>query len=353
MTVTILVTAVGGGGIGHEVVKALQLTGPGRYRVIAADASPGAFGFRDAEARVLLPPAHAENYLTALVEAGQAHGARVVIPGSEAELKVLAPRRATLDAHGLLLLANDAPVVSTCLDKGRTMAAIAACGVRVPRWAQGAPDELAATVAWDVSIVKPLTGGGGSNQVFLAQDPSEVQFFAAYLLRNGATPMVQEYVGDAEGEYTVGVLHDLQGELIGSVAMRRDLRSALSTRSRIRARRGGAGEWLTVSSGVSQGVMVDAPEIRAVCERLATSLGSKGPLNIQLRMDRGDVVPFEINPRFSGTTAFRAMAGCNEPDLLIRRHVLAESLPPLRVTHGRAVRALQEWLIPDGLDASG
>jgi carbamoyl-phosphate synthase large subunit len=35
---------------------------------------------------------------------------------------------------------------------------------------------------------------------------------------------------------------------------------------------------------------------------------------------------FEINPRFSGTTSLRAMAGLNEPDLLLRRHLLNHNI---------------------------
>jgi carbamoyl-phosphate synthase large subunit len=40
------------------------------------------------------------------------------------------------------------------------------------------------------------------------------------------------------------------------------------------------------------------------------------------------VIPFEINPRFSGTTSLRALAGYNEPDVLVRRDVLGEKIEP-------------------------
>ena len=36
----------------------------------------------------------------------------------------------------------------------------------------------------------------------------------------------------------------------------------------------------------------------------------------------GKVKVFEINPRFSGTTSIRAIVGYNEPDILLRRHLL-------------------------------
>jgi carbamoyl-phosphate synthase large subunit len=52
---------------------------------------------------------------------------------------------------------------------------------------------------------------------------------------------------------------------------------------------------------------------------------------------------FEINPRFSGTSSIRAMLGFNEPDLLIRKHLLGETLPE-RPTYryGTVLRGLRE-----------
>jgi carbamoyl-phosphate synthase large subunit len=56
---------------------------------------------------------------------------------------------------------------------------------------------------------------------------------------------------------------------------------------------------------------------------------------------------FEINPRFSGTTLLRALAGFNEPDLLIRKHLLGEPVRA-RFDHafGTVVRGLSEVFYP-------
>ena len=55
-------------------------------------------------------------------------------------------------------------------------------------------------------------------------------------------------------------------------------------------------------------------------------LQPRAPINIQCRFVAGEVIPFEINPRFSGTTSLRALAGYNEPDVLVRRDVLGEQI---------------------------
>jgi carbamoyl-phosphate synthase large subunit len=52
---------------------------------------------------------------------------------------------------------------------------------------------------------------------------------------------------------------------------------------------------------------------------------------------------FEINPRFSGTTSLRAMVGFNEPDLLIRKHILNEPIKPnFSFQYAKVVRGLDE-----------
>ena len=59
---------------------------------------------------------------------------------------------------------------------------------------------------------------------------------------------------------------------------------------------------------------------------------------------------FEINPRFSGTTSLRAMAGYNEPDVLIRRHVLNEAIEPhFAYRSGVILRGLSETMLDESL----
>jgi carbamoyl-phosphate synthase large subunit len=81
---------------------------------------------------------------------------------------------------------------------------------------------------------------------------------------------------------------------------------------------------------------------------MAAELDTRGAINVQCRYWEGEVYVFEINPRFSGTTSLRAMMGYNEPDLLIRRHLLGEQVPArFEYRSGRVVRGLSEVVVPD------
>ena len=115
-----------------------------------------------------------------------------------------------------------------------------------------------------------------------------------------------------------------------------------------RAGRPELGPTLAISSGISQGRIVDAAPVLRTAEAIAQGLGSVGPLNIQGRISRGTFVPFEINPRFSGTSPMRAMAGFNEPELLIDWHLDSDhrGAAPPAPRYGTFTRALVEHFQP-------
>jgi len=159
--------------------------------------------------------------------------------------------------------------------------------------------------------------------------------------------IVQEYKGTPDTEFTVGVLFDMNGTFLNSIAVRRDLRSSSSCRTRVANRTGLSeyGQYLSVSTGVSQGEVGPIPEVTAPCKRMAKALGARGAINVQCRVHQGDVYVFERNPRFSRTTSIRAIVGYNEPDILVRKHILGESIAPrFPYKTGVVVRGLAETL---------
>jgi len=350
----VLVTAVGGGGVGEQVVKALRLAGRG-YLIVGGDAQPRSLGLQEVDVPVLLPHASSPAYLETLLSVCHRLGVRGVYPGSEPELLALSAARGRFATEGIALFANDPSVIATGLDKAATAGFLAAHGIASPRsMVVTKPAELE-RVPFLPAILKPNTGGGGSANVFVAQTPAELRLFGAYLLENAATCLVQEYLGTPADEYTVGVLTDLDGVFVNSIAVRRDILPAFSNRSRVPNRSGNPafGDQLVVSNGISQGEIGVFPEVTGPCERIAEALDSRGPLNIQCRVVDGEVRVFEINPRFSGTTSLRALVGFNEPDLLYRRHVEGETLAPRFGYHsGHIARGVREVLLHPALEAA-
>jgi carbamoyl-phosphate synthase large subunit len=336
--ITVLITGVGGGGVGEQVMKSLRLCG-NRYRIIGTDMTKFSIGLYRADTMYLLPPAKDEGYIDKLLGICAKEEALVLVPGSEPELRAISKQRQRLKGQGILLLINAQEVIDRCMNKWETHRWLEENDFKSPDSyladGPGVPDiELPA-------IVKPAVGGGGSFNCYVAQDKDELLFFINYVKKQGILPIVQRYTGAVDSEYTVGVLTDMvNGELLGSIALRREITSGLSNRMRIPNRGGYA--TLVVSSGISQGEFRDYLPVRQECERIALTLGSKGPLNIQCRVHEGEVYVFEINPRLSGTAYLRALAGRNEPDILIRRHLLGDKAPLAKYDEGLALRGLTE-----------
>ena len=349
---TVLVTAVGGGGVGEQLIKALRMA-PLPYRIVGTDMQPRSLGFGDVDIPVLVPRGSGASYVATVLDVCRRFGVRAIYPGSEPELLVLSQARKELADAGVLLFANTPEVIAVGLDKLRTAQFLESGGFHPPRSVRITRDTELDAVDFLPAVLKPNTGSGGSANVFLAQDRNELRTFGKYLLDSAGSCLVQEYVGTFLDEYTVGILTDLDGRFINSIAVHRNIQGAFSSRIRAPNRTGNPkfDEMLVVSNGISQGAIGPYPEISGPCERIAEALGSRGPLNIQCRLE-GDVVRvFEINPRFSGTASLRAMVGFNEPDLLYRRHVEGETIPARAgYRTGYISRGLREGLADTSLD---
>jgi carbamoyl-phosphate synthase large subunit len=86
--------------------------------------------------------------------------------------------------------------------------------------------------------------------------------------------------------------------------------------------------------------------LQTTAERIASAIGSRGPINIQARVRNGELIPFEINPRFSASTYLRAMAGFNEVDIFIR-HLAGNAQSSIgEVRPGYYLRSLTETDVP-------
>src|SRR6185312_559946 len=238
--------------------------------------------------------------------------------------------RDAVTAVGLFLPINPPEVIETCLDKVRTMEALGAAGFAVGAYRRVRSLDDAAGFEPLPAVLKPSIGGGGSANLYLVHDRAELMACARQLLAIYPEFLAQEYVGTPEDEYTVGVLVGMEGDVLNSIAMRRFILPALSNRIKVanRTARDDLGPVLAVSSGISQGRIGRFPAVTEPCEEIARVLGARGPFNIQCRLVGDRIHVFEINPRFSGTTSLRAMVGCNEPDTLVRAHVLGEEIEP-------------------------
>ncbi len=176
--------------------------------------------------------------------------------------------------------------------------------------------ELVQSVGFPL-IAKPCHGKGSGGVRFL-NDKDALQ-----AMGTPADYVLEEGVGTAADEYTVGCYCDKNGQLVDSIVLHRRL-----------------GHGSTMAAEV-----VDDAEVRAEAEKICKAFHPGGPLNIQMRKDKdGRAVCFELNVRFSGTTPIRAHFGYQDVVALIKEYCLGEDIKEcFHVQPGVAYRYTNEF----------
>jgi carbamoyl-phosphate synthase large subunit len=331
----VLVLGVGGN-VSQSIQKALAHSTL-QTRVHAACISREAAGLYLADRAYISPVAQSSEFIPWVLDVCDRERIGAVLSGSEVVLEALAPAAAEIgERTGARCIVSPPEVLRIGRDKLLTCRWLEAEQLPVPGYAHledsRSVEQLIELHGFPL-IAKPRFGKGSDGIVTLRDREDLEHLLAAEELSlraivdriTASDVILQQYLGDEHHEYTVGCFCASDGGLRGTVVMRRTIKGGTTTSAEL-------GRF---------------PEVRAVAEAIASTLGPLGPCNVQLRMDEGEAVPFEINPRFSGTTALRAQMGFNEVEAALRHFVLGEPAPTLAdVGSGFALRYWNEVYVP-------
>lgn len=330
----VLIAGVGGASLGTEIAKCLSLAG--KYEIFGCDISSTAYGLYDSlfseTFRISV-----DDYCAQVLSVCKRSRCAFLVPGGEHPNRLIGAAIDCFVKEGIQVVTNDAKSVALLTDKKATFEALKALNIPIPKTVELNSHKDVLNVGLPC-IVKPSTGSGGSVSVFYATSADEAQIYGEYIRRGGGVPVVQEYISDLEGEFSIGVLSLPNKKVIGSVALRRTLEPKLSVLYR---GRGGV-----VSSGYSQGYIDAFPDLCNQAESIALALGSRGPMNIQGRVRAGTLLPFEINPRFSASMYLRALSGFNDLDILLTYLSTGELPQTWTLRPGWYLRSLTETFVP-------
>ncbi len=90
--IRILVTGVGGGGIGSQILKALRMS-KNDYCIVGADVTPISKGLMEVDRPYLLPRGTDPTYIDQLMTVCKQEDINVLFPGSDPELFVISKHR--------------------------------------------------------------------------------------------------------------------------------------------------------------------------------------------------------------------------------------------------------------------
>jgi carbamoyl-phosphate synthase large subunit len=324
--VKITVAVTGAGSLfGQGMIRSLKMSDLD-CRLVGLDFFPHAVGLYWSDVAYLLPDVLKEgisedDYLETLIRVLKTEGAQVVFPGTDFEISIFARHRSMLAREtACRVVVSPQEVVELCDDKWRTCEFLKANGFSHPPSLidLGQLDPFVEDVGFPL-IVKPRRGYR-SNGLTLVTRRDDL---GPAIHKAGPAPIVQRAIGSDQEEFTCGTVV-LDGECLGTIAMRRDLRDGNTFRA----------------------YLEDQPGLESAVREMALALKPFGCVNFQLRLDNTRPVVFEINSRCSGTTIMRALAGFNEVEAIVRWLVLGDKMPLRHKKTGVFLRHWEELFVP-------
>jgi carbamoyl-phosphate synthase large subunit len=282
----ILITGAGGAGT-QEILRALN-SDP-RNEVVCADAYGFAAGFSLVKKSYTIPFGADPNFSNVLLAILQKERPGVVVPLVDEEI----PKFHELAAQHFPEMKVISPNPVFCdlsMDKWAMANAMSQAGLgHAKTW-------LASDVAKCVfpAIIKPRTGRGSRGFALVDTSADVARYLAATSVDAEQFILQERLMGD---EYTTSVVVTLDNNLLAIVPKQ-----------------------VVEKRGITRvGVTRNVAAIDALCLGIHSQLSPGGPFNVQLILDRHGVPHvFEVNPRYSTTTALTIAAGVDEVGLVVR-----------------------------------
>lgn len=291
--------------VGQGLIKCLKFANSRsdehEYVVTACDMSENATGMYRAHNSVLVPPANSPSYIESILDVCKRYEIEAIMIGTEEELEPLSKNYEKIRKESdALVITNPLKVLHIARDKWSTFEFLTKEGFGCAASALPEDQDQFIKKHKFPMVVKPREGHG--SLYFSKVDSSaEIKSTITAIENHGWRPILQEYLGEEDAEYTVGVVVDSTGtKVLSSIPMRKILRHGQTYKAFIE----------------------NNQKVRRESERISLAIGARGPINIQGKLCNGKFKVFEINPRFSATLPIRAVAGINEPDITFKNFCL-------------------------------
>jgi carbamoyl-phosphate synthase large subunit len=320
----VLVTGAGSG-VGQGIVKALRLSHL-PLTIISADIAPMNAALYRTEEALIIPKVESEGALEIFTEIILREKIDVVMVGSEYDLVFFSKNKRIIEekTHAIIIAAP-IETVQIADDKWLTAEHLRLNGLPYAEAALPKDVEDACRIAeeWGYPVVLKTRRGTSSRHVHIIENKQMlIDCYSSTPL-----PMLQRLIDtpttELHTEYTCSVFKGGDKKIIGPFTARR-----------------------TVRGGTSWHVEVarfDALEVALLA--IGQSLDFIGSLNIQLMLTEQGPIPFELNARFSGTTAIRAHFGFNEPEMALLSFFYKQEIPVQDIRSGIALRYHEEVFI--------
>lgn len=320
-----------GSGVGQAVMKALRISGL-PVTIIAADISPMNVALYRADEALIIPRVEESGALEEIIGLLALNRIDVVMIGSEFDLSFFARHKQAIEQQtGVRIIVAPLATVEMADDKWLTAEFLRINGLPFPE--SFVPDSVEqardVVVQWGFPVILKTRRGTSSRHVHLIKMESEL----AEHFRTTPQPLLQRVIEipseELGAEYTCSIFKSMDGQIVGPFTARRTIRGGTSWHIEV----------------------AQFEQLNGALLAIANAVEFQGSLNVQLMLSSEGAIPFELNARFSGTTAVRAHFGFNEPAMSLLSHFYGEEIREPAIRSGVAMRYHEEVFI-DGVNAS-
>lgn len=306
----VLVTGIGGN-VGQGVlrnIKSLNLD----IVIIGTDVASFTAGNHLCDFTYQVPYSYSEDYIPAIQTIIEKENIALIIPTTDYEIYYLALNQSVLNAK---VVASNPETAKIYLDKYLTY--LHHESLNIPFSKSWLPSEFQNEI--NEIIVKPREGRGSRG---ISINPEKPQGFSDEF-------MIQPLHKGIEITTAFYVKKD--GSLHGLFTMQRELANGATSKS--------------------QTTKIYDNELREIIEKMIESKGLVGSINLQsIVTDKGEIIPFEVNCRISGTNSIRHNLGFQDVKYTIQEYLLNESPDEVKAIDGIAVRLLYDIIYPNAVN---
>lgn len=307
---TVLVTGIGGN-VGQGILRNIRSLG-WPIRIIGCDIASFTAGNHLCEQSYKVPYSYDANYITEINKIVDLEEVDLVIPSTDYEVYYLAVNKERIKAA---IVTCDAAVAKLFLDKYRTYQYFTENNIPFAKsWLPRDYDH-----SQQDFIAKPREGRGSRGIMINPESIADL----------GDNYMIQPLHKGIE--ITTAIYVDRHGKLHGIFSMERKLENGTT----------------------SQTIVNDKydSEFKKIAQQIVNLGGIRGSINLQSIVDeQGNIFPFEVNGRISGTNSIRHGLGFQDVKYAVQEYLYQEDADAIAPIKGIATRILLDVIYPGAVD---
>lgn len=307
----VIVTGIGGN-VGQGIIRNIRATGY-NIRVIGTNILDFSAGNHLCDAFYKVPYAYDNQYIAILKEIAKKEKANLIIPSTDYEAYYLAAHVQDFDCE---IACSDFKTTGIYLDKYESF--LHHQTYQIPFAKAMLPSQY--DESFKEYILKPKKGRGSRGLHFNPKD---------YKAFSDEEYMVQDLIRGKE--ITCAFYVNKKQELHGMITMERDLENGATSKC----------------------VVVDEYDAvqREIILKMMANANFRGSANLQSIVNtKGEIIPFEINCRISGTNSIRSNFGFKDVQYTLQEYLYNQEPDAVKITKGAAIRILMDVIYPDQTD---